>query len=165
MKDVTALAQKAYLKNNGLTINTQNPGNQLGGNPWRGHPKKSLSILYSVSGSDQTYIFTTMQGAGSYHITPQSPVSVKGSAVTPSVPAAEAPITIVGVTWGGAQISDQTVWSEIYAAAAQGKKFTMNPSFFGVDPAPGVQKTAVVWYKQGGALKAISGVGGKSYGF
>jgi len=164
MKDVTTLAQKAYSKNNGLTIPTKNPGNVLGGNPWRGHPKKSLSILYSVSGSDQTYVFTTMTGTGSYTLSPQTPISAK-SALTPSLPAAEASITIVGVTWGGVQITDSAVWSKIYAAAAQGKQFTMNPAFFGVDPLPGVQKTAVVWYMQGGALQALSGVGGKAYRF
>ncbi|GAB7337456.1 hypothetical protein MBLNU457_g2794t1 [Dothideomycetes sp. NU457] len=165
MKDVTNAAQKAFLKNGILTINTDSPAKVLGGNPWPGHRKKSLSILYSISGSSQTYIFTAMVNTGTYRITPDTATSTTGSAMTPSLPPAQgSSITIVGVTWGGVQVTDQGAWNKIYAIAASGSRFTMNPALFGVNPYK-QKKTGTIWYMQGGVLKALSGVGGKSYSF
>jgi len=164
MKDVTTAARQAFLKNGVLNINTASPGNVLGGNPWPGHARKSLSILYSVGGSSQTYVFTAMINTGTYHITPQCPTCTSNTAITPSWPAPEgSSITIVGGAWGGMPVAGQGVFNKLYAAAAKGTTFTMNPALFG-NSNP-FKSTGVIWYMQGGVLKAISGVGTKSYSF
>ena len=162
--NVTIDARQAFLSGNNLVIDSYMPGSKLGGNPWVGHPNKTLSILYT-NGQDasQIYVFTAVQNSGTYTITP---ATVSSARKAPTIAAPQgASIEIVAVTFGNIQITDPAVFTKLYNHAKSGASFTINPTFFNANPMAGIQKTAVVWYKKNGVLKALTGYGGSSYTF
>ncbi|KAJ9622425.1 hypothetical protein H2203_006645 [Taxawa tesnikishii (nom. ined.)] len=172
--NVTALARAAFLQSGTLVIDTSNL-DSLFGNPWSG-VTKTLSILYSITTTTTTssssssssgpitttYTFVAAQNTGVYTI---NTASQPASSPVPGYSSQSGSFTIIDVTWGASEIDDESIWDEMYAEAQDGDRISFSNGFFGEDSLPGQPNVGIIWFQQGGVLRALVGREGSSAKF